>query len=71
MLRADIEQYMKENGITQIDLVYNKDDQLAVYCQLKRGKLYDYSDHVVNRKQDIWGYLVWSNGSSTKIMWNK
>lgn len=69
MLRTDIEKYMKENKLDQIDLIYNKQDKLAVYCLLKNGKLHDYSGHVVDRKINIWGYLSWANGSSTKVEW--
>ena len=69
MLRKEIEQYMKRNGLTQIDLVINKEDKLAVYCTLKNGTLKDYTDHVVDRKKDIWGRLVWAEGKSTRVAW--
>ena len=70
MLRADIEKIMKEKGLTQIDLVFNEDDKLAMYCMLKNGKLYDYmGKHVIDRKKDIWGYLHWENGKSTRVAW--
>lgn len=69
MLRAQIEQYMKTRNITQIDLVINKDDELAVYCMLRGGKLIDYTGHVIDRKKDIWGYLEWTNGNSRRKEW--
>lgn len=69
MKREDIEQILKSKKIEQIDLVVNPTDELAIYCRMKGGKLYDYSDHVVNRKLDIWGYLKWENGKSTRVEW--
>lgn len=69
MLRADIEKILKEKGITQIDIIYNESDKLGVYCTIKNGKLYDYTNHVVNRKTNIWGYLEWKNGKSTRVAW--
>lgn len=69
MLRKEIEQYMKENKLTQIDLVYNESDKLAVYCSLKNGTLKDYTDHVVDRKRNIWGRLVWEDGKSIRKAW--
>lgn len=67
MKREQIEQLMKEQKITQIDIIYKETDKLGVYCMLKNGKLYDYTNHVVNRKTDIWGYLKWNNGKSTRV----
>lgn len=69
MLRADIEAFCKINKIETIDIIYNETDKLAVYCKIKNGKLYDYTDHVVNRKVNIWGYLKWENGKSTRVAW--
>ena len=69
MLRADIEQFCKDNKIETIDIIYNEADKLAVYCRMKNGKLYDYTDHVVNRKANIWGYLKWKDGKSTRVAW--
>lgn len=69
MLRAEIEQIMRQNGQRQVDLVINETDPLAMWCELKNGKLYDYTGHVVNRKIDIWGRLVWNNGRSTRVAW--
>jgi len=66
MKRQDIEQFMKENGLTQIDIVKNQNDKLAIYCRLVGGKLKDYTDHVIDRKADIWGYLLWENGKSIR-----
>ena len=69
MFRAEIEKIMKKQGKEQIDLVYNKDDELAMYCMLVNGKLCEYDRHVVDRKKDVWGYLVWKNGKSTRVAW--
>ena len=60
---------MKENKLTQIDLIINEGDKLAIYCLLKNGTLKDYTDHVGNRKIDIWGRLEWKNGKSTRKAW--
>lgn len=70
MLRTEVEQVLKEKKITSIDIIYNENDKLAVYCRMKNGKLYDYTDHVVNRKVNIWGYLEWKDGKSTRRAWN-
>ena len=69
MLRADIEKFCKDNKIETIDIIYNESDKLAVYCRMKNGKLYDYTDHVVNREVNIWGYLRWKDGKSTRVAW--
>ena len=69
MLRKEIEQWMKQNKVTQIDLVINENDKWAVYCSLKNGTLKDYTDHVVDRKKNIWGRLVWKDGKSTREAW--
>lgn len=69
MLRADIEAFCIKNKITTIDIIYQESDKLAVYCTMKNGKLYDYTNHVVNRKANIWGYLKWKDGKSTRVAW--
>lgn len=61
MLRAEIETYMKTNNMKHINLVYNENDKLAVYCFLQGGYLVDYSGHRVDRKKNIWGYMVFEN----------
>ena len=71
MKRVDIEQYMKDKGLSQIDLILKEEDSLAVYCVLKGGKLNDYTGHVVDRRIDIWGRLAWKNGKSERIAWEK
>ena len=57
MKRIEIERLMKSRGQKTIDLVYNEDDQLGVYCELKGGYLCDYTGHRVNRNVNVWGYL--------------
>ena len=71
MLRKEIEELMKREGIDQIDLVINKDDKLAIYCSLKGGILKDYTNHVIDRKKNIWGRLVWKDGKSERIAWEQ
>ena len=69
MKREEIEKILKEKKIEQIDLIINETDKLGIYCRMKNGKLYDYTDKVVNRKIDIWGYLKWKDGKSTRVAW--
>ncbi len=71
MLRKEIELYMKQNKISQIDLILNESDKLAIYCSLQGGVLKDYTNHVVDRKKDIWGFLKWENGQSKRIPWQE
>lgn len=71
MLRADIEKLLKSKKQTQIDLILNEKDLLAIYCTLQNGYLTDYTGHRVDRKKDIWGYLKWENGKSTRVAWEK
>ena len=66
MLRADIEAFCIKK---KINIIYQESDKLAVYCTMKNGKLYDYTNHVVNRKTNIWGYLKWKDGKSTRVAW--
>lgn len=58
MLRADIEKWMKENNINQID-VLETPTSVAIYSILRGGKLMDYTYHVLDRKKDWWGYKDW------------
>lgn len=67
MLRSELEKKMKEKGIDQIDLIINENDKLAIYCRLVGGKLKDYTDHVVDRKKNLWGYLYWKDGKSRRV----
>ena len=71
MLRKDIELYMKQNKISHIDLVLNESDELGIYCFLSGGILKDYTNHVVDRKKDIWGFLKWENGKSKRVSWQE
>lgn len=64
MLRKEVEEFMRAHNMTQIDIIYNENDNLGIYCTLgSNGTLKDYTNHVVNRKKDIWGYIHWINGS--------
>lgn len=67
MLRANVEKLMKKSGVKQIDIVKNVADELAIYCTLQGGYLMDYTGHRVDRKQDLWGYLKWTDGKSRRI----
>ena len=58
MLRADIEKWMKENNINQID-VLETPTSIAIYSLLRGGKLVDYTYHVLDRKKNYWGYKDW------------
>lgn len=72
MLRVEIEDYMKKNNLRTIDIVYNESDKLGVYTYLSSdGFLKDYTNHRVDRKRNIWGYLEWVNGKAIKKAWNK
>lgn len=63
MKRYEVEKWMKDNKLTQLDVIIRENDALAIYCQLQNGVLKDYTGHVVVGKQDnIYGYLIWTNG---------
>lgn len=66
MKREQLEKLMKEKKIEQIDLVLHESDKLGIYCRLVGGKLKDYTNHVIDRKIDIWGYLYWKDGKSER-----
>ena len=67
MIRADLEKIMKERDIKTISLIFNENDKLGKYCYLQSGILMDYTGHRVDRKKDIWGYMEWNNGESSRI----
>lgn len=67
MKRKQIELYMKEKGLKQIDLIFNEDDKYATYCMLQAGYLKNYNARPVDRNIDIWGYAVWKNGKQYRI----
>ena len=71
MLRKDIENYMTQNKMSQIDLIFNENDALAVYCTLSSGVLMDYNRKRIDRKKNIWGYRKWANGIAERIAWDK
>ena len=58
MLRADVEKWMKENNINQIDILETP-TSIAIYSLLRGGKLMDYTYHVLDRKKNWWGYIDW------------
>ena len=67
VLRADVEKFMSKNNMTSIVLVLNDTDKLGIRCELKAGYLCDFNGHRVDRKKDIWGYMEWNNGESSRI----
>lgn len=66
MKRQELEKRMKQQGVTQIDLIINQADKLAIYCKIVGGVLKDYTGHAINRKIDLWGFLEWKDGKSTR-----
>lgn len=66
MKRKDIETLMKKAGKQYISLVFNKDDQLGMLCQMKSGVLCDYMGARVPIKQEIWGVVVCENGKPVR-----
>lgn len=71
MKRQELEEKMKAKKIEQIDLILKEDDKLAIYCRLVGGKLKDYTNHVIDRKADIWGYLYWKDGKSKRVAFER
>lgn len=67
MLRVEVESLMKQKNQNSIVLVLNEQDKLGIYCELKGGFLCDYTGHRVDRKKDIWGYMEWNKGKSSRI----
>lgn len=71
MYRKDIENWLKQQNKKTLVIVYNKEDKLGVYCSLQSGILKDYTNHVVDRKKDIWGYMVWDDkGQHSRVAFN-
>lgn len=58
MLRADVEKWMKERNISQIDILETP-TSTAIYSLLRGGKLMDYTYHVLDRKKNWRGYKDW------------
>ena len=68
MLRKEIEDLMKINKQKRIDLMFNREDTIGIYCFLQGGYLMDYTGHRVDRKRDIWGYIEWDGkGNADKV----
>lgn len=61
MLRAEIEQMMKEREMKSITIVPEGRDRgistVGISCELKGGFLYDYTNHRVDRKKNIVAYI--------------
>lgn len=61
MLRAEIEQMMRERGMKSITIVPegrdNGSSTIGISCDLKSGYLYDYTNHRVDRKKNIVAYI--------------
>ena len=67
MKRHEIEQLMRRQCRDQIDIIFKQDDELAMYCSLRGGILYDCWNHRVDRKVEIWGYLEWADGRAKRV----
>lgn len=66
MLRAELEVKMKNENKEHIAIIFNE-GELGVLCFLKGGILMDYTNHRVDRKKNIWGYVDWQNGKAIQI----
>lgn len=64
MLRSELESWMKERGMKSITIVTGDRDKgkdtIGIDCTLKGGFLSDYTDHRVNRRLNIVGYIDYS-----------
>lgn len=68
MTRQNIEVYMKENNLTQLDIYMTKDSSNSIYCSLKSGFLTDYQNHRLDRNADIYGFAQYDGkGNVYKI----
>ncbi len=71
MLRKEFEEMMKKRCIKQIDVLL-EGKRLPIYCTLGSTGLKDYTNHMVNRKVNIIGYLDWTcSGNCDLILVNK
>lgn len=68
MLRADIEKFMKQNGMQNIVLMYDEDSHLGTYCFLQGGYLMDYTAHRVDRKKDIFGWVRYDGQGNADLV---
>jgi len=69
LLRIDIETYMKKNNLKHIVIVLNESDKLGKLCFLTGGFLTDYTNHRVDRKKEIWGYIDFKDGQPIRVAW--
>lgn len=71
MLRIEIENFMKQHNMKTIVLWMNEQDNCGIYCELKGGYLMDYTNHRVNRQQEIWGWIDYDgHGNADKKSWD-
>ena len=64
-------QEMTKKYLNMINTILNENDELGIYCFLSGGTLKDYTNHVVDRKKDVWGFLKWENGKSKRVSWQE
>lgn len=67
MLRKDLEILLKDKGIKQVDVLL-EGKKLPIYCTLGSTGLKDYTNHMVNRKTNILGYLEWTDGGNCDLI---
>lgn len=68
MKRNEVEAFMKSRGMKSWVIVINEHDPLGVGVELRGGFLYDiYTDHRVDRKVDIWGYIAYKEGKPVRF----
>lgn len=68
MMRNEVEQLMKTKNIKSWVIVMNEHDPLGVGVELRGGFLYDiYTDHRINRKANIWGYIEYKEGKPVRF----
>jgi len=70
MLRQELELKMKEKKMEHIAIVFNE-GELGVLCYLKSGILMDYTNHRVDRKKNIWGYVWWKDGKPFQVAFER
>ncbi len=68
MLRADIENFMKQNNMQNITLIYDENSRLGTYCFIQGGYLMDYTAHRVDRKKDIFGWIKYDGQGNADLV---